>query len=118
MYENPDRCPGLRINHETYRALMANYGDIPTGFRFSDLAHVMVDPYVDAATFDHRCGTMLTSQPKKMVRFGARTDLRQRLHPNLAAIIETAGRLPGLSSDLREPGRYSLFIRLLSIFRL
>lgn len=34
LYANPDCCPGTQLSHETYRALMANYGDIPEASEF------------------------------------------------------------------------------------
>jgi hypothetical protein len=54
VHENPLRCPGLNFNHEVYRAIMDNKGDIPEAADFSDLAHVMAIPYIDAATLDKR----------------------------------------------------------------
>jgi hypothetical protein len=102
VYRNPDRCPGLRINHETYRGLMANHGDVPTASDFSDLAHVMAVPYVDAATFDNRMRHYATAAAKKMIRFGATTDLRERLLPNLAAIVEELGGCQRLPDDERK----------------
>lgn len=91
VYRNPDRCPGLRMNHETYRGLMANHGDVPTASDFSDLAHVMTAPYVDAATFDARMLHYATASTRKLVRFGATADFRPRLFPNLASIVAGQG---------------------------
>jgi hypothetical protein len=54
VYENPIRCPGINFNHEVYRTIMENVGDIPEAADFSDLAHVYAVPYVDAATLDKR----------------------------------------------------------------
>lgn len=88
VYANPDRCPGLRINHETYRALMENYEDVPETADLSDLAHVSAIPYVDALTLDrrmrHYCGVAF----RKILRFGGAINYADRLHPDVAALMQ------------------------------
>jgi hypothetical protein len=37
IYANPARCPGLRFNHEVFRAFTANFGDTPEAADFTDL---------------------------------------------------------------------------------
>ena len=87
VYANPVRCPGLRLNHETFRALMANYEDIPETGDFSDLAHIFAVPYVEAATLDRRMRHYCGIASRKILRFGAEVDYRDRLFHNLAAIL-------------------------------
>jgi hypothetical protein len=54
IYRDPNRCPGLRLNHEMYRSLAANYHDVPDASDFTDLALTFALPYVEAATLDRR----------------------------------------------------------------
>jgi len=100
VYSSPDRCPGLRLNHEVYRALIANYGDNPETADFSDLAHVFAVPYVGAATLDrrmrHYCG--LASQ--RLVKLGSAESFSERLHENTAAIMRTVA-----APEIRVPTR-------------
>jgi hypothetical protein len=82
IYANPNRCPGLRLNHETYRQLMGNYDDIPEVGDFSDLAHVTAVPYCEAATLDNRMRDYCSRASRRLGRLGA-PDYRQRLYRNL-----------------------------------
>jgi hypothetical protein len=88
IYANPARCPGLRLNHETYRQLMSNYKDVPEVGDFSDLAHVSAVPYVEAATLDNRMREYCSRAAKRLVRVGLTVDYQERLYRNLAAIME------------------------------
>lgn len=89
VYANPNRCPGLRLNHETYRALMANYTDIPETGDFSDLAHVSGVPYTDAATLDRRMRHYCTLASREMVRLGAANNYADRLYGDVADLMCT-----------------------------
>ena len=83
VYRNPDRCPGLRLNHEVYRALTANYTDVPETADFSDLAHVFAIPYVDAATLDNRMRNYCRIASRKIVRMGGTINYGDRLRRNI-----------------------------------
>lgn len=88
IYENCNRCPGLRFGHETYRALMMNYGDIPQAGDFSDFALIHSIPHVDAVTLDNRMRQYGTIASRKMLRFGGVHDYRQRLFENVTALMQ------------------------------
>ena len=88
VYARAHRCPGLRLNHETYRALMTNYGDIPEASDFADLAHVSAIPYVDAATLDNRMRHYCKIASRKMMKFGVAYNYADRLYEDLAAVIQ------------------------------
>jgi len=90
VYQNPDTCSGLRLNHETYRALMSNYGDIPETADFSDLAHVTAIPYLEAATLDRRMRDYCARASAKMVRAGAAIDYRDRVYRDVADLLQRA----------------------------
>ena len=88
VYARADRCPGLRLNHEMYRTLMANYTDIPEAADFSDLAHVFAIPYVDAVTLDNRMRHYCTIASRKMMKFGAAYNHAGRLYEDVVALIQ------------------------------
>jgi len=88
VYANPDRCPGLRLNHETYRALMANYMDIPETADFSDLAHIFALPYVEAATLDGRMRHYCGVASREILRFGGSTNYADRVYRDVADFIQ------------------------------
>lgn len=88
IYANPNRCPGLRLNHETYRALMANYADVPETADFSDLAHVSAVPYVDAATMDRRMRHYCAVASRNTLGVGAANDYADRLYQDVAALMQ------------------------------
>lgn len=87
IYQNPRRCEGIRLNHEMYRLLLSNKGDIPEASDFSDLAHVFVLPYVDAATLDRRMRHYVRTAAQKMLRPGAEIDIGARVYENLTDIV-------------------------------
>jgi hypothetical protein len=90
VYQDRDICSGLQLNHETYRALMFNYGDIPEAADFSDLAHVAAIPYVDAATLDRRMRDYCVRASAKMVRTGASINYSDRVYRDVADVLQRA----------------------------
>jgi hypothetical protein len=88
VYRNPDRCPGLRLNHEVYRALMANYTDVPEIADFSDFAHIFTVPYLDAVTLDRRMRHYTGVASRKVTRFRATQNYRVRLYENTADVMQ------------------------------
>jgi len=88
VYQNPNCCLGLRLQHETYRALMANYGDVPETGDFSDLAHVCALPYVDAATFDRRMRHYCDAASRKLLMLACVNDYRDRIHQDLGTLMQ------------------------------
>lgn len=87
VYSNPNRCPGFRLNHEVYRALMANYADVPELGDFTDLALTSAIPYVGAATLDNRMRDYCRRASRKMMRFGAAHNYSDRLYANVGDIM-------------------------------
>jgi len=94
VYANPNRCPGLRLNHEVYRALIANYGDTPETADFSDLAHIYAIPYVDVATLDRRMRHYCGSAARKMLRLGAMDNYVTRVNHDIASIMQHYPSVP------------------------
>ncbi len=88
VYENPDRCPGLRLHHETYRAVMANVTDTPEAADFSDLAHVFAVPYVQAATLDRRMRHYCRVASRELVRLGCASNYSDRIHQDLGSVMQ------------------------------
>ena len=88
VYANPGRCPGLRLNHETYRALMANYADIPETADFSDLAQICALPYVDAATLDRRMCHYTTVASRKILKLRGPINYVDREYRDVADFMQ------------------------------
>jgi hypothetical protein len=87
VYQNPKRCPGLRLAHETLRAILANYADIPETGDFSDLAHIYAVPYAGATTMDRRMRHYCSVASRKMVRFGSQVNYADRLYDDIATLM-------------------------------
>lgn len=87
VYQNPDRCPGLRLAHETLRAILTNYADIPETGDFSDLAHVYALPYVGVATMDRRMRHYCSVASRKIARFGSQVNYADRLYEDITTVM-------------------------------
>jgi hypothetical protein len=88
VYSNPQRCPGLRLNHEVYRRLMRNYADIPEVGDFVDLNLIFAVPYVDAATLDNRMREYCLQAARSLTRLGLAVDYSDRLYRDLASVMQ------------------------------
>ena len=87
-YVDPNRCPGIRLYHEMYRSLMANYTDDPETGDFSDLAHAAATPYADAATFDRRMRGYCHGASRKLTRLGCATNYADRVYSDLGDFMK------------------------------
>jgi hypothetical protein len=90
VYANPNRCPGLRLNHEIFRGITSNYGDVPEASDFTDLALTYAVPYVDAATLDRRMRNYSLIASRKMVRFVAATKYSDRVYADVGDLMQRA----------------------------
>jgi len=54
VYENPRRCPDVRLGYELYHVLRQNVRDRARRSDLGDFAHVRAVPYVDLITLDRR----------------------------------------------------------------
>lgn len=54
IYENPNRCPAVRLGYEVFHKLLRNITDGGEVSDIPDFAHVDCIPYVDAITLDNR----------------------------------------------------------------
>jgi hypothetical protein len=88
VYANPNRCPGMRFHHETYRALLENYGDIPKVGDLTDLALIRAVPYADAATLDKRMRAYCGIASGRMRDAGAVNNFSGRVYANASALME------------------------------
>jgi hypothetical protein len=87
VYKSPDRCPGLRLSHEVFRALTANYADVPEVGDFSDFAQVFAVPYVDAATLDNRIRDYCRIASRKIARMGGVCSYSARVCTDVADLM-------------------------------
>ena len=90
VYANPARCPGVRLNHEVFRSLLANTNDVPETADFTDLAHVYALPYLEATTLDNRIRHYCrVASDTLFAQMGFRYS--DRVHRNLIAILPDLG---------------------------
>jgi len=54
IYDNPSRCPGVRIGYEVFHQIRKNRKDQSGKSDFGDFAHVECLPYIDLMTLDSR----------------------------------------------------------------
>lgn len=54
IWNEPSRCPAVRLGYEVYHKILRNITDTGQGSDIPDLAHVGCVPYVDVATLDNR----------------------------------------------------------------
>jgi hypothetical protein len=87
LYKNPNRCPGLRLSHEMFRAITSNYGDRPQVGDFGDLGQVFTIPYIDAATLDNRIRDYLRIASRKIIRMGGLDNFGDRVCRDLAEVM-------------------------------
>jgi hypothetical protein len=87
VYKNPSRCPGLRLSHEVFRALTANYNDVPDVGDFSDFAQVFAVPYVDAATLDNRIRDYCRIASRKIIRMGGPCNYSERICRDVTEVM-------------------------------
>jgi hypothetical protein len=92
IYADANRCPGLRLFQESFRALMVNYEDAPETSDIFDLAQISAIPHVDAATLDRRMRRYCGDASRKMLECGARDNYRDRVYENISDIM---ARHPG-----------------------
>lgn len=88
VYANANRCPGLRLNHELFRSITQNYGDLPEVGDFTDFALIATIPYVDAATLDARMRGYCAQASRKTSKFGATNNYATRVYEDVADIIQ------------------------------
>lgn len=88
VYANPQRCPGLRLNHEMFREITRNYQDMPEVGDFVDLNFVFAVPYVEAITLDRRMREYYSRAARRLVRGGLSVDYRDRLYRDLPSLMQ------------------------------
>jgi len=54
IYENPNRCPGIRLSFEVWRQIVMNKTDNLQDSDMEDHQHIICLPYVDVVTLDRR----------------------------------------------------------------
>jgi hypothetical protein len=89
LYKNPNRCPGLRLNYEIFRAITSNYGDRPQVGDFGDIGQIFAIPYVDVATLDNRIRDYLRTASRKITRMGGLHNFSDRVYRDLTEIMAT-----------------------------
>jgi hypothetical protein len=87
IYDDPSRCPGLRLSYDAYHELLANLGDDPKDSDIPDFAHLNAIPYVDLATLDRPMIHYLAAVVRKLQGQGLQTDYARYVYPSLSCLL-------------------------------
>ena len=88
IYSNPTRCPGLRLNYDTYHELLGNIGAIPKEGDIRDFAHINAVPYVDAVTFDRRITHYCSMVSKKLRKLNSAINYPDYIFSGLKQLVD------------------------------
>ena len=66
MYENSNRCPGIRLSYEVWHQIVKNKTDVLQDSDMEDYQHLINLPYVDVITLDRRMTGYVAQAAKRM----------------------------------------------------
>jgi hypothetical protein len=89
IYDDPTRCPGLRLAYETQHAFLANVTDTPLESDIRDLTLVNAIPYTDAATLDRRMLHYSRVAFRKLNSLNPSMLYQDKVFRDLAAVMKT-----------------------------
>ncbi len=87
VYEDPRRCPGLRLGYEVFHELLKNVGDKPDASDIPDYSQINAIPYVDVATLDRRMYGYCSNVIRKLQTIQSAIDYANRIFPSLEAFL-------------------------------
>lgn len=87
IFEDPIRCPGLRVQFEVRRELVGNPNDALQRGDILDFAHIGAIPYVDCATLDRRMYHYCGQACQKFGRTNPNANYSSRTFRNLSDLI-------------------------------
>ncbi|HEV2495823.1 MAG TPA: hypothetical protein VG204_22430 [Terriglobia bacterium] len=87
IYENPERCPGLRLIYETRDSLLHNLTDEPQDNDLWDFIHLQAIPYVDAICLDRRAADYAHRAARLIRGLNPSVDYADRIFSNLREVI-------------------------------
>lgn len=89
IYDNPMRCPGLRLGYDIYHELLSNVGDIPKDGDIPDFAHIYAVPYVDQATLDRRMNHYFRTVVKRLQSVQTQISYDRYTYASLAELLQS-----------------------------
>jgi len=84
LYSNPSRCPGWRLMHETFQEYRCDTGAGIAKGDLPDLTHLLLVPYMRAATLDRKWREYVGRAKQKLAKQGL--TMSYRLFENLADV--------------------------------
>lgn len=66
VYDNPDRCPSIRLSYEVWHQIVKNKGDRLRDSDMEDFQHLICLPYVDFITLDRRMHRYVSQAAKRI----------------------------------------------------
>ena len=88
IYENPARCPGLRLSYDVRHEILANPGDIPSDSDMPDFAHLFAIPYVEAATIDRRMMHYFQTVTKRLQKINPAIQYDRQTYRNIDDLMK------------------------------
>lgn len=85
----PSRCPGWRIFHETYLEFCTNVNDRVDEGDIRDFSHISCLPYIDAITLDRRMAGYCRQASTRLSELNHTVDYLDRIFPNSEAWLAT-----------------------------
>jgi Protein of unknown function (DUF2442) len=89
VYENPIRCPGLRLAYDFRQELMNNLEEKVSPNDIFDRAHVLAVPYVDAATMDHNAADLCRRVIRRLKKDNPAIRYEERIFASLKDLLQT-----------------------------
>jgi hypothetical protein len=87
IYENPARCPGIRLSYDIRQEILANLGDIPSDSDIPDFAHLFAIPYTEAATLDRRMMNYFLTVMKRLQKINPAITYDRYTHRNIGELM-------------------------------
>lgn len=89
IYDNPTRCPGLRLGYDLFHTMLSNVGDIPKDSDIPDFSHFDAIPYVDQATLDRRMMHYFRTIVKRLQKAQPQISYHRYTHASLADLLRS-----------------------------
>jgi hypothetical protein len=88
VYENPARCPGLRLAYDFRQELMNNLTEKVSPNDIFDRAHVLAVPYVDAITMDANTADLCRRVARRLKAQNPAVNYEERIFTSLKELLD------------------------------
>lgn len=88
VYENPVRCPGIRLAYDFRQELMNNLAEKVSPNDIFDRAHVLAVPYVDAVTMDRNTAALCRTVSNRLTAKNPAINYGERIFTSLKELLD------------------------------